>query len=359
MAIESRGILNRMNVDLRQLRYFVAIAEELSFRQAAEKLLITQPALSESIHELEIELGAELFARSGRRVSLTWPGVVLLDEARRILRITEDALRLTREVAAAGASALRVGVVEGHQPGLMSKALARARHLLPELRLTLYVLPTAVQLRALAADHIDVGLVVGSVAVDGVAVELLWWERLVAAMPRGHALAGHSGVTLSELRDLVFVPPDPTISPGYHERLVELCRGRGFEPRHAGSAFHLETWLNLVGSGFGIGLIPASVDTTRHPDIAAVTVTDADATIPIMAAWRTADPPPALSAFLAALKSSRPAAEPSSHAFARGSPPPSPDARRANAQMPDPPRETPKPDAATSPSDRRRSDGSR
>lgn len=291
-------------MDLRHLRHFEATARELSFSRAAETLHITQPALSESIRELETELGTVLFIRSTRHVSLTWPGEILLDEARRILRITDQAVRLTREAAVGDAGRLRVGAMEGHQPGIVSKALARSRHLLPELRLTVHVLPTAVQLRALAANHIDCALVIGPVSAEGIVVELLWSEPLVAALTRNHRLVRQSSVALGELRGEVLILPDVAVSPGYHGKLIELCRTRGFEPLCSERAFHLETWLSLVESGFGIALMPASVDTTRHAHVATVRVIDADATIPIMAAWREGDALPALPAFVAALKSS-------------------------------------------------------
>lgn len=301
-TIRSSG---QMNIDLRQLRYFLAVAEELSFSHAAEKLLITQPALSESIHEIEVELGTDLFARSGRRISLTWPGEVLLDEARRILRITNQAVRLTREAAVGDAGTLRVGVMEDRQPGIVSKALARSRHLLPELRLIIHVLPTAVQLRALAANHLECALLIGPVSAEGISVELLWSEPLVAAVPRGHELVQRPSMLLSALRNEILILPDVAVSPGYHAKLIELCRARGFEPLCSERAFHLETWLGMVGSGFGIALIPASVDTTRHAHVDTVRIVDSDATIQIMAAWREGDASPAVSAFVATLKSSR------------------------------------------------------
>lgn len=327
--------MKRQPVDLRHLRHFEATAEALSFSRAAESLHITQPALSESIRELEAELGTELLLRSTRHVSLTWAGKVLLDEARRILRITDQAVRLTREAGVGDAGTLRVGVMEDRQPGIVSKALARSRHLLPELRLIIHVLPTAVQLRALAAHHIDFALVIGPVSAEGIALEFLWSEALIAAVPRDHELAQRPSMTLSALRHEVLIPPDVAVSPGYHAKLIDLCRARGFEPLCSERAFHLETWLSLVGSGFGIALIPASVDTTRHEQVATVRVIDSDATIPIMAAWREGDPSPALPAFVAALKSSRlisgpPFSAPPKDDAASGVPPPS-------VQTPDPP----------------------
>lgn len=328
--------MERQPVDLRHLRHFEATAEALSFSRAAESLHITQPALSESIRELETELGTELLLRSTRHVSLTWPGKILLEEAKRIIRMTDQAVRLTREAAVGDGGTLRVGVMEDREPGIVSKALARSRHLLPELRLVIHVLPTAVQLRALAADHLDCALLIGPVSAEGIVVEFLWAEPLVAAVPRDRELAQRSSIALSALRHEILILPDVTVSPGYHAKLIELCRARGFEPLCAERAFHLETWLNLVGSGFGIALIPASVDTTRHEHVATVRVIDSDATIPIMAAWREGAPVQALPAFVAALKSSRLISGVPSPAPTPGGPEPSSGAAPASGQTRDP-----------------------
>jgi DNA-binding transcriptional LysR family regulator len=209
--------------------------------------------------------------------------------------------------------------------------------LLPELRLIVHVLPTAVQLRALAANHIDFALVIGPVSAEGIMVELLWSEALVVALPRDHALVRQPSMALSALRNEIFILPDLAVSPGYHGKLIELCRARGFEPLCSERAFHLETWLSLVESGFGIALIPASVDTTRHAHVATVRLVDSDATIPIMAAWREGDALPALPAFVAVLKSSRRASPPLSPAPSRESPASSSGAPPASGQTPDRP----------------------
>jgi DNA-binding transcriptional LysR family regulator len=292
-------------IDLRHLRYFMTMAEELNFTHAAEKLLVTQPTLSESIRELENELGTELFIRSTRHVSLTWPGAILLGETKRILRLLDDAVRLTREAADADAVTLRVGVVENQDPGILSKALARCRHLLPRLRPIIHVLPTALQLRALQHRRIDVGIIFGPATVEGLTVDLLWQEPLAAILPRDHALARLASVTVAQFRDETLILPDSAISPGYRDLLIELCRVGGFEPKATEQTFHLETWLSQVASRFGVAFMPVSIDVSRQPEVAVVPLSDSAAHIPVMAAWRADDASPAMLAFVAALKSSR------------------------------------------------------
>jgi DNA-binding transcriptional LysR family regulator len=292
-------------VDLRHLRYFVTTAELLNFTHAAEKLLVTQPTLSESIRELEADLGTELFIRSTRRVRLSWPGEILLGESRRILRLIDDAIRLTREAADADAVTLRLGVIEEQDPGILSRALARCRYLLPRFQTVVYVLPTVLQLRALEHNQIDLAIVIGPVAMAGITCELLWSEPLVAALPRGHSMERRSNVTVTELRDEVLVLPDRAVSPGYHDLLIELCRANGFDPKCTEQTFHFEIGLSEVASGLGIAFVPGSIDVTRQPDITAVPLIDGAAVVPVMAARRSDDASSALLAFIAALRSSR------------------------------------------------------
>ena len=197
-------------IDLRHLRYFAMTAEELNFTHAAEKLRVTQPTLSASIRELETEVGTELFIRSTRHVSLSWPGAILLGETRRILRLVDEAVQLAREAADADAVTLRVGVIENQEPGILSTALARCRHLLPGLRPIIHVLPTALQLRALQQYRIDLAIVVGPAAIENITVNLLWLEPLVAVVARGHALARPASATVADFRDEVLscrIPP--------------------------------------------------------------------------------------------------------------------------------------------------------
>lgn len=323
-------------MDLRRLRYFVVTAEELNFSRAAERLHVTQPTLSGSIRQLEIELGAELFIRSGRHIVLSWPGSVLLDQARRILRIVADAVEATRGAVASDLAMLRVGAVDSNQPGILSKAFARSRYLLPELSLSVYALSTARQLRVLTDKCIDVGLVIGLVEGHAVAAEILWTEPLVMAVASGHPMSGRPSIDFKELEGASIIAPDPEADPGYHAGIVKCCRDAGFEPQISDHAGHWETMLNLVSAGVGVALIPTSLDTTRYPNVATVPMRDVGAEVPIVAAWRQGEDSPTLHAFIAALKSSRFASkersaesQPRRAAFSRGAP-------SASGKMPDP-----------------------
>ena len=351
-------------IQMRHLRYFQTTAELLNFTLAAEKLCVTQPTLSESIRELEIELGTELFVRSTRRVSLSWPGEVLLSETRRILRLIDDAVRMTREAAAADAVTLRVGVIDDRDPGVLSRALARCRNLLPGLRATVHVLPTALQLQALQRKQLDLGIVVGPVEAAGIAAEHLWSEPLVAIVARSHPLARRSSVAIAEFRDDVFVLPHPAASPGYYNLVLDLCRANGFEPKAGGRSAHFMTRLNQVALGCGVAFVPAACDVTQWPDIVAVPLTDGNVSLTVMAVWRVDDVSSALLSVVALLKSSRlPVAADAACASAERARPPravSPQSgRHASVQTSDRPPDRPRQGAGGAPSDRPRCGGSR
>lgn len=294
-------------MDIRQLRHFVSVSKERSFTDAAEKLGITQPALSESVRELEAELGVTLLLRGGRhRLSLTWPGATLYDEAQRILRLTEDASALTRAAATVDRQTLRLGVFEHGEPGVASKALARCRIVLPEMKLLIHVLPTGHQLRALRDGQIDLGIVIGPVGAADLIAELLWQEPLRAALLGDHPLSQNSAITVAELCGLPLILPPADLSAGYCATVLALFRAAGITPRTDECLLHWDTGLGLVAAGAGVVLIPAALDITRFPNIVAVSIDDKDATVPIMAAWRSADPANAsILACVAALKSSR------------------------------------------------------
>ncbi len=149
------------------------------------------------------------------------------------------------------------------------------------------------------------GIIIGPAVLEGITVELLWQEPLSAVVPREHAMARLSSATVAEFRDEILILPDASVSAGYHDLLIELCRTSGFEPRATEQTYHLETWLSQVAAGFGVAFMPASLDVSRQREIVVIPLSDPTARIPVMAAWRADDSSSALLAFVAALKSSR------------------------------------------------------
>ncbi|HYD65937.1 LysR family transcriptional regulator [Azospirillum sp.] len=249
-------------MDLRHLRHFVAVAEELHFSRAAARLGIGQPPLSQSIQALEAELGAKLFERTRRHVELTEPGHLLLAEAREILARTERAVVLTRRAARGEVGELRIGFTAA-SPFLpvVPRIIDAYRRSSPDVHLTLTELPSLRQLAALADGRIDVGFVrePRTPTGDAFTFHTVLREPLIAVLRADHRLAALDPVPLAELRDepFVFYPADYGTST--LEQVSALCAAAGFQPRVAQEAREAFTIIGLIAAGLGVSILPAQL----------------------------------------------------------------------------------------------------
>jgi DNA-binding transcriptional LysR family regulator len=265
-------------VELRHLRYFVAVAEELHFRRAAERLYVAQPAVSEQVRKLEDELGVRLFDRTPRGVSLTSPGAAFLDEARRVLQQAEIARMAARNAAQGNADQLRLG----HVPELLPGSVARAMRMLGaggarmEIRLeTGPALRLIGQLRARQLDAVVVGL---PIPANGLRITRTGSERAVAALPAGHPHASSPCVALHRLAPerVIVLPRDS--NPAFHTAIVAMCRDAGLSPDLVEvSEARADHALLAVASGAGMALLPESA-AERHvvPGVRCVAVDRAE-----------------------------------------------------------------------------------
>jgi DNA-binding transcriptional LysR family regulator len=251
-------------VELRHLRYFVAVAEELHFRRAAERLYVAQPAVSEQVRKLETELGVRLFDRTHRNVSLTDAGAALLDEARRVLRQAEIAQTAAREAGKGSTDRLRIG----HLPDFLPTSVARALRMLGtgpsrvQIRLeTGPAMRLIAQLRAQQLDAVIVGL---PVPANGLRVTPAGGERAVAALPASHPHASAESVSLERIApERVIVLPRES-NPAFHSAVVAMCRDAGLSPTLIEiTEPRTEHALLSVAAGSGMALLPASAS-ERH-----------------------------------------------------------------------------------------------
>ncbi|MEV5872993.1 LysR family transcriptional regulator [Streptomyces sp. NPDC052101] len=229
-------------MELRQLSYFVAVAEELHFGRAAERLHIVQSAVSQQIQRLERELGAELFDRSPRRVRLTGAGERLLPEARAVLAAAERA----RAVVAAPAG-LRLGTSTGlgeHLDRVLARFAARA----PEVPVELFSLPAGERLARIAAGRLDAAFVRSAEPPAGVTVLPLWSDPLVAALPATHPLAGRDEIDLADLAALPLALAPRRVNPALVDLVVGACHAAGFEPVPGPTGGTLHDTLATIGA---------------------------------------------------------------------------------------------------------------
>lgn len=258
-----------MSVDLRQLRYFVAVAEELNFSQAARRLHMSQPPLSLQIRAMEEALGVQLLERNRRRVRLTEPGRLYLEQARSVLAQMDGAGEAVRRAARGEAGEIRVAFT-GSVP--MAAAFPRFiqafRESHPAVRLEMGHLATGEQLQALVARRIDVGFLRPShefTPSADIAVHRIREDELVAVLPEGHRLArARGGIRVADLAAEPFVFFPHGLGCGLHEHVMGLCQQAGFAPRVALEAREGVTILALVAAGTGISILP---DTYRHAGI--------------------------------------------------------------------------------------------
>jgi DNA-binding transcriptional LysR family regulator len=246
-------------MELRHLRYFVAVAEELHFRRAAERLHVAQPAVSEQVRKLEEELGVRLFDRTQRSVSLTASGSAMLEEARRVLHQADVAQAAARNARDQGTTRLRIGYVPDCLPRRVSRAMQQLMTSSPRVQISLETGPMLRLVADVRAQRLDVAVVGLPAPVNGLRTTPVGHQNAVAALPVTHALAVHSAISLDRLAPerLVTLPRDT--NPAFHSAMVSICRDAGLSPSliEVGEP-NVEHALLAVASGAGIALLPES-----------------------------------------------------------------------------------------------------
>jgi DNA-binding transcriptional LysR family regulator len=248
---------------LNQLRYFVAVAEELHFGRAASRLHIAQPPLSRQIRALEEELGLPLFSRTKRRVGLTDAGRTLLEEARPALAQLDRAADTARRAGQGEIGQLVVSVVPTVDHKVFTRILRSFSMRYPKVHVVIRSLSTAAQVQGLLMGTLQAGFLRMPVKEDGLVVRSVSKEPLVAALPTAHRLASAGRLSLAALADVPLVIFPRQLAPGYYDTIVSLFQRAGLHLRIAQEAEHLQTILGLVAGGFGASLLPGSVRNIR------------------------------------------------------------------------------------------------
>ncbi len=294
-------------MELRQLKYFVAVAEELNFGRAAGRVYLTQPALSQQIRKLEEDLGVTLFYRTKRRVELTEAGQALLEGARQVLVEIEQTVRTVREVGGAGSSRLKVGFPEYANHTAVAEILRTFQKRHPGVELEQhewFLLQHTHQLVTRLRDGaLDVGFLLLPVDDDALAHEHVLRIEIVAAIPEDHPLAAEREVPLRALAGERLILFSRRFHPMHYDHIVECCKKAGFSPdivqKYEPQVYSGPTTYRMVGSGAGIGIVvPPLVTASRPPGVVFRPLTAPTPTLDLVAAWRRNDPSPHLKAFL-------------------------------------------------------------
>jgi LysR family transcriptional regulator, benzoate and cis,cis-muconate-responsive activator of ben and cat genes len=246
-------------MELRHLRYFIAVAEERNFSRAARRLQIAQPPLSQQIQQLERELGVSLFDRESRPIAVTPAGEILLEQCRPLLKRLDDLESRLHLMGSGAVGALAVGFISSSMYKLLPPILKQFMEKYPGISLELRELTSLEQEEALRERSIDVGFIRGVSRVDGFVNRQLLEEPLVVAVPESWRLAGRKSVALKELRREPFVIFPVKPDPGFANFVKAQCINVGFEPTIVQEVNELQTALSLVASGIGLSLMPGSV----------------------------------------------------------------------------------------------------
>jgi DNA-binding transcriptional LysR family regulator len=282
-------------LELRHLRYFVAVAEERHFGRAAARLHIAQPPLSQQIRRFEDELGEPLLYRTTRSVELSPAGEVLLDRGREILAAVDSAIEDARRAARGEYGRLAIGFTGSCTYEMLPSLAAALRRELPGVVLDLRgELLTPAQVAQLVDGTLDLGLLRPPVRERDLCTEVLRSEPLVAVLPAAHPLADADAVPLEVLRDEPFVTYPSHFRSVVHDAVEDACAAHGFKPLAAHEVAETSTLVSFVAAGLGVSLVPASVgNMTVEGAIYRPLVHDATR-VELAAAWRRDDERPVL-----------------------------------------------------------------
>jgi DNA-binding transcriptional LysR family regulator len=253
-------------MDLRRLRYFLAVAEELHFGRAAERVGIAQPPLTQQIQKLEGELGCRLFVR-GRKTALTEAGRALLEEARRILEQAERAAEITRRAARGEQGQLVVGAPPSVMLSALPAVIRKYRRAFPGVQFTLRELSTSAIENSLRAGEIDVGFLRETQPEPPLASLVLFEEPVVAVLPATHPLTARKSLALGALRGEPFLFFPRRLGPAFYDKLISFCSRAGFVPDVVQEATQWQSVVSLVEAGMGVSLAPGCVQRFRWPGV--------------------------------------------------------------------------------------------
>jgi DNA-binding transcriptional LysR family regulator len=286
-------------MELRHLRYFVAVAEELHFSRAAERLGIAQPPLSQQIRQLEDEIGVRLFNRGSRRIELTEAGTTLLEEARQILRHVDKAVRATNSTGHGKSGRLAIGFVGSAMADVLPTILRAFRQRHPRVELELEHVMTPLQIEAIRSGRFHVGFGRPPIKDESLEVVTVVKEHLLAALPSDHPLASRSRISLKAIADEPFIMVSRLQATSLHDQLIALCRQCGFSPKIAQEAMPYQTITSLVAAGLGVALVPSTVKAFARKGVSYIQLQEQPRNLEIVMFWqKSATPSPVLRSFL-------------------------------------------------------------
>ncbi len=290
-------------MEFRQLRYFVTVAQELHFAKAAERLDITQPALSKQIRVLERELGIELLIRTKRTVKLTQAGKVFLEQAQQLLQQAEKAIKLAKRTALGEVGRLTIGFTVTATYTVLPELIRRFRLGYPQVEVQMLELCTEAQVTALNRGEIDLGFLHPPIDSRGLELYPILAEEFVVVLPRQHHLCNKDVLFLEDLAEESFILHPRSEGPFLYDGFLDLCRQAGFQPQIVKEVDSHQTRICFVAAGMGITFIPVGLQKFVSQDLVCKSMENLALKLEFAAAWRSLTDMPVLQEFLRLLRS--------------------------------------------------------
>lgn len=285
-------------MELRHLRYFITVAEELHFGRAAQRLHIAQPPLSQQIRQLEAEIGVLLFHRTKRSVELTDAGQIFLEEAQQVFIQVAQAVQAAQRASRGEVGKLVISFVSSAAYNVLPKTLQAFRASFPDVNLSLHELTTDKQLQGLRDGWIDVGFLRPPIEDDTLNLATIFQESLVVALPESHPFAQQQKVSLKTLVNELFILFPRQLGPKLYDQIVSLCQQSGFSPKVVQEAIQMQTIVSLVAAEIGIALVPASLQNLQRTGVIYRTIQEVTPKAEIAVIWRSNDLSPVLQQFI-------------------------------------------------------------
>ena len=289
-------------MELRHIRYFLAVAETLNFRRAAEQLHLAQPALSAQIKALESDLGVRLFERTTRTVRLTQAGRILQDDARKLLAAAAQMEQRAKKADQGLVGSLRIGMISAAATTWLAEVLRRFHRKFPGVQLSLFDLTSTEQLHQLRVGELDAGLLRPPVGFPELDCKVVEQSRQILALPANHPLARKRRITWSDFDGEGMVMIHPSRQHRYYDTFLAACARADAKPYPAQYAHDIQTKLWLISAGFGLAPTSMTFAEMKRPGLVFRPLPAGLPPVQTIAAWRRTDESPALTQFLACFK---------------------------------------------------------
>ncbi len=293
-------------MELRQLEYFIAVAEELHFGRAAIRLGMTQPPLSQQIRQLEHELGVQLFHRTKRHVELSDAGRVYLSEIRRVVSGLQHAEQMARKAQFGEVGRLVLGFVGSATYDVLPSLIRVYKERYPDVDLALHEMPSPDQMDALLNRNIDVGVLRPATSHPALVVRTIQRDQCVAVVPASHRLAEEKSVTMKQMRNDQLILVSRSTWPGLYDSIVTLIYAEGFSPSIRLEVTEVQTVVGLVAAEMGVSILPRSTQHVHTRDVRYLPITGEAPQVEMGLAWRRDDQSEVLKQFLAVIEEMTP-----------------------------------------------------